>query len=111
MRTAATAPERVIGDLAPVRHLLAEIGEWEAEDKARRPEGDPVVHVLTEVRRKLEEALDKGADLSAGLTVDEFAALEGVGREAIYMRMRRGRLGARVIRHAGRLMILPDVAA
>lgn len=104
-------PERIIGDLSPVRRLLAELREWEDEDKSRRPEGDPVVHVLSEFRRKLEKAIEQGVDLSEGMTVDEYAELEGVKRDAIYMRMKRGTLRARVVRHGGRLKILPDIAA
>jgi hypothetical protein len=104
-----TIPEREIGNLTPVRELLTEIATWEATDAERRPGGDPVVHALTEVRRKLERALKAARNLAEGLSVDEYAATQEIGRDAVYMRLKRkGRIpGYRVEKVRGRLRLIP----
>jgi hypothetical protein len=90
---AADAPARGAewGDLAPIRQVLARVGEMERQDRARRPADDPGVLALREVGAMLSRALEEAAAPRA-LSPADLATQEGITRSGVYKRFRRGRL-------------------
>lgn len=86
---------RELGDLRPFRDVLAELEEWEREDRERRGEDD-VVHALGKVRRRLEAALEEAENPQDDLSIEEYAKLKRISVWAAYKRFNRGRIpGAR----------------
>lgn len=82
---------RELGDLTPLRELLASFRAWREGDSRTRPEGDPVVHALGIVCNRLEAAIGEAARPHLEMSVHELAKREGVSTSAIYKRARRGR--------------------
>jgi excisionase family DNA binding protein len=92
-----------IGDLAPVRSVLAWVEQRIDNDRGRRPDDDPALLVLQEVQKRLEAAIADAGNAELELTVEQLAEMEGVTRAAIYKRRQRGKLDAP--RRGGRIRI------
>lgn len=84
-----------LGDLAPFRELVQELNEWERQDRERRPDGDPVVHAVRLVRRRLEAAMAAASDPQLEVDVEEYARIHGLTPASVYKRIQRGRLPVR----------------
>lgn len=95
---------RDIGDLSPFVDLIAWLQEWRATDAANRPAGDLVVHTLDRVSLRAREALDAARSGAEELTPAEIAKAEGVSRDAIYKRRKRGKM-PQATKRGGRIVI------
>lgn len=111
--TTATAPTkpapRELGDLRPIRDMLEELEQWAKDDRERRGE-DEVVHALTQVRRKLVDALADAENPRPELTIKEYAKLHGISVWAAYKRYERGQI-AGADKKPGRGIVIPAEAA
>lgn len=85
----ATA-EKSVGNLAPFRDLSQELQQRADADREFRGDGDPVVRVLTTIRKRLEEALQTAQDPELTLTIEEYAEREGITKSAAYKRYQAG---------------------
>ena len=96
--------KRELGDLTPVRSVVAWLEE-QAESIAAPAES---VRLITEIRRKLSEALDDAqhAELE-GLSVPEYARLVGEKPSTIYKRAQRGQIPVKRIGRDLRIPIDP----
>lgn len=94
------------GDLTPIRAAVEEIRSMESQASTLRAQTQQ--ETLRDVRLKLEAALHdaENPNMSDGLSVEEYAQLEGVTRQAIYKRIRQGKLVP--VRRPGGLRISRD---
>jgi hypothetical protein len=94
-----------IGDLVPLRRMLADLAEWEERVRARPlPEADPVAQALGAVRAQLEEAIEAARDIELDLTTDQYAQVRGLSKSAVYKRLQRGQLPEAQMR-GGKLVV------
>jgi predicted DNA-binding transcriptional regulator AlpA len=111
MEGEARAMRIELGDLAPLVDLATKLAQWEAQIRLRPlAENDPVVHTLADVRKQLQEALDNARDVEIELTSEQYAALLGISREALYKRWQRGQLPEARMR-GGKLVVPLPVKA
>lgn len=94
---------REIGDMAPVRAALAEIGRREAAAADLRDER--ARSLLADTRQLVAAAVDEAVrpENDDGLTVDEYAAKHGLSRWNVYKMVQRGEIPAK--RRDGRLVL------
>lgn len=82
-----------IGNLAPLRALAESVAAWESQVRSRPlPDNDPVAQTLATVRQQLAQAIEDAAHVEMELTTEQYAALTGLTRDALYKRWQRGKL-------------------
>lgn len=107
----STTTKRELGDLRPLRKLLDDLKAREAA--ASPPLGNQsAVEVLRVVRADLERAIAEAEhpELAEGLSVEEYAKLNGITPFGVYKRIQRGHL-TNVERVPGRGYIIREDAA
>lgn len=85
--------KREIGDLAPVREVLDWVDAREREDRALFGDTE-TVRLMAEFRKRLAAALDDAVrpPQEEGMSIEEYAAREGISIWAAYKRHQRGQI-------------------
>lgn len=94
---------RTIGDLTPVHEALAEIDRLIEAAARARPDDDPGVLAMRDVRKVLADALDDAVKPIEGINIEEYAAREGITVFGAYKRVSRGQVPAE--KRGGRILI------
>lgn len=101
-----------LGDLTPIRAVLKRVEDRLDYDRATRPSDDPAVLALADVERWLTEALGHAENAELSLSVEDYAAKEGITIWGVYRRIKKGKL---VVSRTGggriRIPVANDAAA
>jgi hypothetical protein len=82
-----------IGNLHPLRDLIAELADWESRVRTRpMADADPVAQTLADVRNRLNQAMASAVEIEMELSADQYAKLRGWTRDKLYKRWQRGQL-------------------
>lgn len=81
-----------LGDLAPLRAVLAWVGERIEQDRHARPADDPGLLALRAVQQRLDDALANARHADLELSVEQYAAAVGLKPWTVYKQIQRGKL-------------------